>query len=302
MNFNINKPSFSAAIKRMQSAFTLQHCLGVVTHRLSRMGNVTLMSDLSEALGHLDDERGIDRKRASELLSRTLTGESYNVLASKMKQNQEPATLDLVVGNLRGRLGELDAVIFTAGHEGEVLRKTLIDALLLLIKDKAEGKVGDATFLTERKEYLPDANFFWGSLHALLTENNVVKVLTEGFDAPTNDHHGLEHHKREVIFWLSDESKIALHYDFSSSEYTGVDELSCVIYINEDDIYEFFDSSETHDDDFVENEIIESFGDGISGKFCDASNQDLVDLETATNKSLLNLVLPELAMAFSHKV
>jgi hypothetical protein len=64
-------------------------------------------------------------------------------------------------------------------------------------------------------------------------------------------------------------------------------------------VYEFFDSSETHDDIFVTDGIIESLNDGMQGAFVYGSNQDLVDVQTDTNKKLLSVALPALSSAFS---
>ena len=100
-------------------------------------------------------------------------------------------------------------------------------------------------------------------------------------------------------FYLSDGSKISLHYEYKSSEYVDIDEMDCALYVNEDDVYEFFDSSETHDDIFVTDGIIESLNDGMQGAFVYGSNQDLVDVQTDTNKKLLSVALPALSSAFS---
>tara|TARA_R110001583_G_scaffold52147_14_gene162253 strand:+ start:10069 stop:10983 length:915 start_codon:yes stop_codon:yes gene_type:complete len=303
MIFDINKTSFSAAVKRMQSTFTLQHCLGVVTHRLNRAGNKPLAAALSQAMGKYNDEQGLDRKRASEVLSQAITGDSYNVLASKMNKAQGELSPKLIVGSLRAALDELNAVIFTVGDEGRLLRESLTKALVFLVKEKSGGKTGSSAYLTMRKEYLPDANAFWESMHALLIENKVVKITTNGFGAPESALDKRELHRREVIFLLSDDSKITLNCTYTKADCSGdgVSLFSCSIYINEDDIYEFFDSSESHDDIYMVDGMLEAFADGLETAFSAESNHDLVDLDHATNKELLYSVVPVLSRVFTMK-
>lgn len=291
----INKTTFNAAVKRLRDTFTMDKQIDDLAHQLKADKEHALHDAIIQYRDSKKTPAKMDRRRASNMLATSITGDDYNVLSAKLKAS-ETAEKDIQLTEYHANM--IRDLVFTNSKQGEKQKRHLIATLTDILCHKDSYPCTDETMQIEfynvvcNLEAKTKADFH-GAMQYLFANHSINKIITSGFDSHQFTRYNEEHHSRTIELFFDNSDVIKFDYSYSCSEY-GQDEFSLELTFNDNDIYDIY--QECYDD---YESMIEDISDHISTTHCGECEPDLVDMDDERNKLIKAFVIPAMKHAFS---
>lgn len=287
---NYSRPFFKKALSRLRSLINLGDAKDRVSYELkqvlknSKNTDPGLSKELETTLSTLDRvitgellKKPMDRRRAEEYTAQTLTGKSYPLLATLLKDPSElDSENDLSIDELQSLAEKIAKTTYDMKHyENER------EAALKGFKAALESfDLGDDNIINSIDELSPEMSMgtLAGYLHSLFFSTSTYQDLhidISGIEGPYTTHHGLHQFKVNIKIFNS-KNVLSIDVEYKSSEYETWDEFFSNVELNGKSLAELIDGDLREDGKY----LIDEFSDFVFGWF---TNQFQVDNKDVSN-------------------